>query len=123
MYPWLANELEETHGGQPGVVNEDGTEPGPLSIPVPLRRRQHRHAHRVVGLRRKPGRAATHLRGSCSCGWRGETLYPGGRDQAHEEPPYAYDTSGPERDWKQHTEEVRSPSSPCPRTSSPSWTR
>ncbi|MBK0377174.1 MULTISPECIES: hypothetical protein [Streptomyces] len=114
MYPWLANELEETHGGQPGVVNEDGTEPGPLSIP------SHSGAGSIGTLTEwwaydgSLGRAATHLRGSCSCGWRGETLYPVDWDEAHEEPPYAYDTSGPERDWKQHTEEVRSALVPLP---------
>lgn len=114
MYPWVTDELEEMHGGQPGVVNADGTEPGPVTIPS--------NSGGSLGTLTEwwaydgsmDPTAATHLRGSCSCGWRGETLYPVDWDQAHEQQPYEYDTSGPERDWLQHTEDVRSALVPLP---------
>ncbi|WP_145503711.1 hypothetical protein [Streptomyces sp. CFMR 7] len=114
MYPWVVDELEEAHGGQPGVVNENGTEPGPVSIPSNSGGGGLGTLTEWWAYDGSLGSPATHLRGSCSYGWRGETLYPVDWDQAHEQPPYEYDTSGPERDWKRHTEEVLSALVPLP---------
>ncbi len=113
-YPWVTDELGDAHGGQPGVVNADGSEPGPVTVMS--------NSGGGIGTLtewwaydgRIEGPAATHLRGSCSCGWRGETLYPVDWDQAHEQQPYAYDTSGPERDWLEHTQEVETTLVPLP---------
>ncbi|MET8658618.1 hypothetical protein [Streptomyces griseus] len=96
------------------MVNADGTEPGPVTIPS--------NSGGGLGTLTEwwaydgsmDPTPATHLRGSCSCGWRGETLYPVDWDRAHEQQPYEYDTSGPESDWLQHTEEVRSALVPLP---------
>ncbi|WP_331719822.1 hypothetical protein OG217_37290 (plasmid) [Streptomyces sp. NBC_01023] len=114
MYPWETDELGEVHGGQPGVVNEDGTEPGPISIPSNSgsgaigKITEWWGYDGVMG-----GPAATHLRGSCACGWRGATLYPVDWDEVHQAHPY-YDTSGPEEDWKAHVREVESTLVPLP---------
>lgn len=46
---------------------------------------------------------ATALQGSCSCGWRGVTLYPlDWQEVADAGRPDLYETEGPEGDWDQH---------------------
>ncbi|MFJ2574979.1 hypothetical protein ACIOYT_31755 [Streptomyces halstedii] len=60
------------------------------------------------------GQAATHLRGSCACGWRGESLYPVDWERVDPRCPYEYDTSGPEVDWQQHVADVESRLVPLP---------
>ncbi|WP_331751620.1 hypothetical protein OG215_40680 (plasmid) [Streptomyces globisporus] len=114
MYPWVTDELGEVHGGQPGVVNADGSEPGPVTIMSTSGGGVGTLTEWWAYDGRIEGPAATDLRGSCSCGWRGETLYPVDWDQAHGRQPYEYDTSGPERDWLQHTEEVEATLVPLP---------
>ena len=56
---------------------------------------------------------AAYLRGSCSCGWRGEARYPIDWG-AIEDWPHDTDTSGPEEDWDRHIEEVEARTVPIP---------
>ncbi|MFB7229782.1 hypothetical protein ACFCY9_18850 [Streptomyces fimicarius] len=115
MYPWETDELAETHGGQPGVVNEDGTEPGPISILAMSGGDEVGRITEWWGFDgRRGGTAATHLRGSCSCGWRGTTLYRVDWDEVHKDHPYMYSTSGPEADWKAHGAGVEAKLVPLP---------
>ncbi|MFE7339144.1 hypothetical protein [Streptomyces griseus] len=115
MYPWETDELAETHGGQPGVVNEDGTEPGPISILAMSGGDEVGRITEWWGFDgRRGGTAATHLRGSCSCGWRGTTLYRVDWDEVHKDHPYMYSTSGPEADWKAHVAGVEAKLVPLP---------
>ncbi|MFJ3906300.1 hypothetical protein [Streptomyces sp. NPDC090025] len=46
------------------------------------------------------------LRGRCTCGWRGAETYPVDWDDVDRRAPYLHDTSGPERDWERHMDEV-----------------
>ncbi|MGW2476877.1 hypothetical protein [Streptomyces sp. NPDC001665] len=55
---------------------------------------------------------ATALRGSCSCGWRGSSLYPIDWQEVVAEGPDWYDTSGPRPDWKQRMTDVEHRSVP-----------
>ncbi|WP_411083985.1 hypothetical protein [Streptomyces sp. cmx-18-6] len=115
MYPWETDELGTTHGGQPGVVAKDGEEPGPISIPSMSGGGTMGRITEWWGYDgQMSGPVGTHLRGSCSCGWRGTELYPVDWAEVREQHPYEYDTSGPEADWKAHVKDVESRLVPLP---------
>ncbi|MDG9681245.1 hypothetical protein QC334_00590 [Streptomyces sp. DH18] len=67
----MTDELGEVHGGQPGVVNADGLEPGAVTIMSTSGGGVGTLTEWWAYDGRIEGPAATHLRGSCSCGWRG----------------------------------------------------
>ena len=110
MYLWDTDELGDGHRGRAGAVAEDGTEPRPISIPAMNGGGSIGTITEWWGFNgRMGGPIATHLRGSCSCGWRGATLHPLDWDEAHKERhPSTYDTSGPAADWKAHVRDVES---------------
>ncbi|MFD4224673.1 hypothetical protein [Streptomyces griseus] len=111
---WSTEEFGASHEGQPGVVLADGTEPGPVFFDTGSGPDVHQSTSWWVydGTLRAP--VAAQLRGACSCGWRGEHLYPIDWDQVDRREPYAYDTTGPEDDWERHVAEVEAGTVPLP---------
>ncbi|MGW8487431.1 hypothetical protein [Streptomyces sp. NPDC055886] len=111
---WSTEEFGASHKGQPGVVLTDGTEPGPVYFDTGSGPDVHESTSWWVydGTFRAP--VAANLRGACSCGWRGERLYPVDWDNVDRREPYAYDTTGPEQDWDQHIAEVEAGAVPLP---------
>ncbi|MEU0690058.1 hypothetical protein [Streptomyces uncialis] len=112
---WETDEFGVGHGGRPGVVDASGAEPGPIRIPSSSGGSDLGEITEWWGYDGRLGdTVATHLRGSCSCGWRGTDLYPIDWAEAHRQRPHEYDTSGPESDWKQHVNDVESKLVPLP---------
>ncbi|MFI8372074.1 hypothetical protein [Streptomyces sp. NPDC085466] len=104
----------EGHVGKVGVLLEDGTVPGPVYIDmgsgsyVP----SFTDWWYYDGWGRRP--LADRMRAVCACGWQGGTTYPIDWKRVPRREPYMYDTSGPERDWEQHTRQVNEAALPLP---------
>ncbi|NEB35799.1 hypothetical protein [Streptomyces sp. SID14515] len=111
---WSTEEFGASHEGQPGVVLADGVEPGPVFFDTGSGSHVHQSTSWWVydGSLRSP--VAAQLRGACSCGWRGESLYPIDWDDVDRREPYAYDTTGPQDDWARHIAEVEAGTVPLP---------
>ncbi|WP_037708961.1 hypothetical protein [Streptomyces griseus] len=96
----------EGHVGKVGVLLEDGTVPGPVCIDlgsgsyVP----SFTDWWYYDGTHRRP--LADRMRAVCACGWSGERTYPIDWKRVRPREPYHYDTSGPERDWEDHTRRI-----------------
>ncbi|MFB7356024.1 hypothetical protein [Streptomyces gardneri] len=97
----------ESHEGVVGVLQADGSEPGPVYFDLGSGSFFHESIDwwHYDGTMHRP--AATSMRGRCACGWRGEKIYPIDWEKVREDDdPDAYDTSGPYGDWAQHLDEV-----------------
>ncbi|MEU0404585.1 hypothetical protein ABZ318_31075 [Streptomyces sp. NPDC006197] len=96
----------ESHEGVVGVLLADGSEPGPVYFDVGSSSYFHESTDwwAYDGTFRRP--TATTMRGRCACGWRGENTYPIDWEKARRLEPYGYDTSGPEKDWDNHMDQV-----------------
>ncbi|MGW2328194.1 hypothetical protein ACWC5C_20805 [Streptomyces sp. NPDC001700] len=110
---WQTTEFGSSHEGKPSAVLADGSEPKPVyydvgssgSVP-PLS--EWWIYDGTLGAPKAP-----HLRGSCACGWRGESLYPIDWDEVVDAR-LDIEVSGPRDDWKRHVEEARGRSVPLP---------
>lgn len=111
---WQTTEFGASHEGKPGVLLPDGSEPKPVIFDVGSGSHLHESSDWWIydGTHRAP--LATGLRGSCSCGWRGETHYPLDWDEVDPHRPDLFDTYGPENDWDQHMDEVEARAVPLP---------
>ncbi|MFF4735329.1 hypothetical protein ACFY2W_05420 [Streptomyces sp. NPDC001262] len=109
---WQAEEFGSSHEGRAGAVLADGSEPEPVYFDGATMAGQYLSDWWVYNGKFGAPRA-THLRGSCSCSWRGENLYPIDWAQVAESR-YSADTSGPCDDWGRHISEVESRSVPLP---------
>ncbi|MGW6202525.1 hypothetical protein ACWF9B_02550 [Streptomyces sp. NPDC055089] len=111
---WETVEFGAAHEGRPGVLLADGTEPKPVYFDTGSSGNMHQSSDWWIydGTLRAP--TATQLRGSCSCGWRGESLYPLDWETVDRRSPEDHDTSGPESDWDQHITEVEARAVPVP---------
>ncbi|MFE3644272.1 hypothetical protein ACFXOM_25275 [Streptomyces sp. NPDC059169] len=96
----------ESHVGAVGVLLADGNEPRPIYFDLGSGGHFEKSTDWWVydGTMRRP--TATTLRGRCVCGWRGEGTYPVDWEQVRDDGPGGYDTSGPERDWDEHMDQV-----------------
>ncbi|WP_143060347.1 hypothetical protein [Streptomyces sp. TLI_105] len=104
----------EGHVGKVGVLLEDGTVPGPVYIDMGSG--GHIPSFTDWWVYTGQGRAplAERMRAVCACGWHGETTYPIDWTQVSHRAPYLYDTSGPEKDWENHTRQVTAQAVPLP---------
>ncbi|MFD7500263.1 hypothetical protein [Streptomyces sp. NPDC059850] len=110
---WQTTEFGSSHEGKPSAVLADGSEPKPVYYDVGSSGSVPSLSEWWIydGTLRAP--KAAHLRGSCACGWRGESLYPIDWDEVVDAR-LDLEVSGPHDDWKQHVEEVRARSVPLP---------
>ena len=112
---WQSKEFGSSHEGMAGAVLGDGSEPGPVYVDAG----SGGHMPEITDWWAYDGTLgaprATHLRGSCSCGWRGEHRYAIDCDRAADGP-YDADPKGPHDDWVQHIEHVSERSVPLPVT-------
>ncbi|WP_030556732.1 hypothetical protein [Streptomyces sp. NRRL F-5135] len=104
----------DSHVGGVGVLLADGSEPGPVYIDMGSSGHVPSFTDWWVydGAVRRP--MATTMRGRCACGWRGERTFPIDWQQVDRDDVDAYDTSGPERDWGSHLDEVAARAVPLP---------
>ncbi|MFE6713889.1 hypothetical protein [Streptomyces sp. NPDC057695] len=93
---------------------EDGTVPGPVYIDLG----SGSHIPSFTGWWFYTGSGtaprAVRMRAVCACGWHGETTYPIDWGRVDHRDPHRYDTSGPERDWEDHTRHVNAAAVPVP---------
>lgn len=111
---WQSDEFGTSHEGEARAVLPDGTEPKPMHFDVGSGGHVHETSDWWVYDGTLGALRAAALRGSCSCGWRGTSLYPIDWSQVARRAPYDYDTSGPEDDWEAHIEEVNARTVPLP---------
>ncbi|MEV8628602.1 hypothetical protein [Streptomyces sp. NPDC051079] len=104
----------ETHVGEVGVLLADGTEPGPVYFDLGSGSHFHESTDwwAYDGSLRHP--TATSMRGKCACGWRGERSFPLDWTQVDRRDRDAYDTSGPEKEWEAHMDDVAARTAPLP---------
>ncbi|MFI9630210.1 hypothetical protein [Streptomyces sp. NPDC052042] len=114
MVMWESEEFGTEHEGRPGVLLADGTEPGPVYFDAGSGSTVHRSTDWRVYDGTLGAPAATHLRGACSCGWRGTRHCPLDWEAADRRRPYLTDTTGPERDWNAHITDVQNRTAPVP---------
>ncbi|MFJ6405730.1 hypothetical protein ACIQK9_09405 [Streptomyces hydrogenans] len=113
MWEWEPDGAEG-HTGKVGVLLEDGTVPGPVYIDMG----SGSHVPSFTdwwfydGSGRRP--FADRMRAACACGWYGETTYPIDWRRVPDREPYRYDTSGPEKDWEDHTRRINAAAVPVP---------
>ncbi|MFI0822042.1 hypothetical protein ACH4TX_40775 [Streptomyces sp. NPDC021098] len=110
---WQSEEFGSFHEGTAGAVLGDGSEPGPVYVDAGSGSHMPAITDWWVYDGTLGAPRATHLRGSCSCGWRGERRYAIDWGLVAEDP-YDADTSGPRDDWAQHIEHVKERSVPLP---------
>lgn len=112
---WQSEEFGSSHKGTVGVLLEDGTEPKPVSVATCNSGGGGRETAELWAYDGRYSRArAAYVRGSCSCGWRGDNRYPVQWDADAIYPtPYA-DESGPREDWNRHIDQVESQAVPLP---------
>ncbi|MCZ0978755.1 hypothetical protein O1L60_04405 [Streptomyces diastatochromogenes] len=104
----------EGHVGKVGVLLEDGTVPGPVYID--LGSSGHVPSFTDWWFYNGEGHAplAERMRAVCACGWYGERAYPIDWTRVPHREPHLYDTSGPEKDWENHTRQVNARTVPLP---------
>ncbi|WNI26747.1 hypothetical protein [Streptomyces sp. ITFR-16] len=89
--------------GRPGAVLPDGSEPEPVFFDTGSGSAVHETSDWWVYDGTLGAPLAAGLRGSCSCGWRGTTLYPlDWQEVADVGGPDLYDTEGLEAGWDEH---------------------
>jgi hypothetical protein len=111
---WRTEEFGASREGTVGVLLEDGTEPKAVWISTSSSGGGGRETKEFWAYNGLYSRLrAAYLRGSCSCGWRGEARYSLDWD-AIEDWPYDVDTSGPAGDCDRHVEEVEARAVPLP---------
>jgi hypothetical protein len=78
---WHTTEFGSSHEGKPAAVLADGSEPKPVYFDVGSSGSVPAVSEWWVYDGTLGAPQAAHLRGSCACGWRGESLYPIDWDQ------------------------------------------
>ncbi|WP_406214142.1 hypothetical protein [Streptomyces decoyicus] len=111
---WQSEEFGSSHEGMAGAVLAAGSEPGPVYLDIGSGSHMHQTSQWWAYNGRLGRQKADHMRGSCSCGWRGTRRYPIDWDQANDGRRYDLDTPGPYEDWNEHIGEVESRSVPLP---------
>ncbi|MFD5393093.1 hypothetical protein ACFWJW_02365 [Streptomyces sp. NPDC127097] len=111
---WQSEEFGASHEGMAGAVLADGSEPGPVYLDAGSGSHMHETKQWWAYNGRLGRQRADHMRGSCSCGWRGARHYPIDWDQLNDRRYYDYDPPGPYEDWQAHIDEVESRSVPLP---------
>ncbi len=114
---WQTDEFGSSHQGTAGVLLNDGSEPKPVWIDSGSGGGGHRTSEWWAYNGHHPRPRASHLRASCSCGWRGESRYPIDWEAVGDAPHRDYDVvdlSGPRGDWDRHVEEVEARTVPVP---------
>ncbi|MEU3356132.1 hypothetical protein [Streptomyces sp. NPDC037389] len=110
---WETEEFGSSHVGTAGAVLADGTEPKPVYIDMGTSGYMPKTTDWPVYDGRFGRPKATHLRASCSCGWRGGPLYPIDWSRVAEDQ-YNIDIPGVTDDWGQHIEDVKARTVPLP---------
>lgn len=112
---WRSDEFGAVHEGRVGVVLEDGSEPAPTVIASnsgsSFRTSTDWKLYKAPGYGLTPQAFA--LRGACSCGWRGQTVYPvdwAACAEGTKDP----DTSACYADWAGHIADVAAAAIPVP---------
>jgi len=110
---WRVEEFGGSHDGRAVAVLADGTEPGPVIYDTGSSGSVHRSSEWWIydGTLRAP--LATHLRGGCSCGWRGTDLHAVDWTLLGDRP-YDTDPLGPMEDWFLHVRQVDANAVPLP---------
>lgn len=111
---WQRDEFGTSHEGRAGAVLADGSEPGPRHLGLGNSGHLPKSNDWWVYDGKFNASKATHLRGACSCGWRGTTLYPIDWSEIDWRYGHAHDTDGPCGDWEDHIEEVEERAVPLP---------
>ncbi|MGW5611484.1 endonuclease/exonuclease/phosphatase family protein [Streptomyces sp. NPDC003753] len=110
---WRTEEFGQSHEGVAGAVLADGSEPKPVYLDVGSGSAGHETSEwwAYDGIMRRPKAAA--VRGSCSCGWRGQS-YPIDWTQMKDDRLDELDVSGPYDDWLEHIRTVERQTVPLP---------
>ena len=109
---WRSEEFGSSHEGRAGALLADGAEPNPVYLDAGSGSNIYTTTEWWVYNGKWGRQQATHLRGSCSCGWRGSSRYLIDWDEVADDP---YDVlAGPHEDWTRHIDETRSRSIPLP---------
>ncbi|MFI8823736.1 hypothetical protein [Streptomyces sp. NPDC053431] len=105
MLPWVRKGFE-SHEGTAAALPANGSEPRPgvLDAGSGGHLQESSEGSRHGGTLGRP--TAPSMRGSCTCGWRGERTYPLDREHTWPDDRDVHDTSGPKRDWEAHMEQV-----------------
>ncbi|GGZ50603.1 hypothetical protein GCM10010387_51070 [Streptomyces inusitatus] len=111
---WQLEEYGSSHEGRAGAVLPDGSEPKPVYIDSGSGANAHSTSEWWAYDGTLGAPKADRVRGSCSCGWRGTSLYPLDWSQVDDADPDDFDLSGPHRDWRLHLADVESRSVPLP---------
>ncbi|MGW7433956.1 hypothetical protein ACWGIN_30995 [Streptomyces sp. NPDC054861] len=102
------------HEGAVGVLLPDGSEPGPVYFDTGSGGDVHESTNWWIYDGTLGAPRADRIRARCACGWRGQDAYPVDWEAVVRRDPYAYDTSGPERDWERHVDDVQARTVPLP---------
>ncbi|MEV5508832.1 hypothetical protein [Streptomyces orinoci] len=110
---WETEEFGAAHQGRAGAVLADGSEPKPVYLDTGSGGSMHASTNWWLydGTFGTP--KATHLRGICSCGWRGTHLIPVNWTLAADGPETT-DTSAVHDDWVHHIADVQQQTVPLP---------
>ncbi|QNP68755.1 hypothetical protein IAG44_04295 [Streptomyces roseirectus] len=111
---WQTEEFGSSHEGRPRALLADGTEPGPVYFDIGSGAEIPKSTDWWVYDGTLGAPEATHLRAACTCGWRGDRLYPLDWTEVSRRHPYEYDTSALYEDWTRHISDVESRSVPLP---------
>lgn len=111
---WRHDEFGASHEGRAAAVLADGSEPGPRYFGMGSSIHMSKSVDWWVYDGQFNAPKATHLRGACSCGWRGTAIHS--IDWSDIDPDYApaYDTEGPLGDWEDHVKEIEERADPLP---------
>jgi len=110
---WEVEEFGEHHEGQAVAVLADGAEPKPAIFDTGSSGHVHRSSAWCAHDGTLTNPRASDIRGGCSCGWRGTSLYPIDWVELGERPHQA-DTPGPRDDWLGHIHQVQARTVPVP---------
>jgi hypothetical protein len=116
---WQTGEFGSSHEGTVGALLEDGSEPKPVWIDSGGSGPSgHQTSEWWAYNGHYSTSRASHLRGSCSCGWRGEASYLIDWEAVGNWPHCDYgavDFSGPRDDWDRHIDEIEARTVPIPK--------
>jgi hypothetical protein len=111
---WQIEEFGRSHTGRAVAVLADGSEPRAMVYDTGSAASHTTSQWWLYdGTLRAP--LATHLRGACTCGWRGTSLHPVDWATLGERP---YDVAplGPQEDWFLHVRKIAAQAVPVPDT-------
>lgn len=110
---WHSDQFGPAHEGGPGAVLADGSEPGPVYLDTGSSGHVHQTSDWWIYDGKTGRQRAAHIRGACSCGWRGELLYEIDWERSDDRL-QDMDIAPVHDDWLLHISEVESTTVPLP---------